>query len=438
VHKILVSTILFFSLLQASAQDFPEEGSSPLALSTRCYEMIQEDVPDGHDLGESSSTQTWCYSQIATSEGQVDQLIFSPIGHEVKPELSLLVDQEGVITHGSLLNDEVSIHRVYADEFNPFDVPLEEPRDQATGLTPAISYSQAEQVYQLFKKYSYQTQTSFSLQSVNTMRVAQSINSPWRGFWWPYKSGRLHNGASSPLAKYDRFVKARTGSNPGAQSWERSNHNYSGVWWEGHCNGWAAAAILRKEPRFSRRDSRSGITFSVADQKGLLSEADYCSAVAFFGKRNRGRASDNPRDISAAQFHKTVTYYLGTLRKPVVMDYHPTTAVDNHPVSGYTMDIERIGPRKLSVTAKLTFHRYDKKATHPPGVAPPYTRTYKYSLTEDESGKITGGAWRSANPDFIWVPLAVKDCGRNNPGIQFGQVHDILNLPSASNANSLE
>ena len=111
-RKMQILSFSWFLLISLSfnlapGQDFPDAGQSPLALSTHCYELYQEDVPDGHERVEAQSKNLWCYAQIATPDGQVDQLVFRPIGFEVKPELSFLVDQENMITHGSLLNGEV-------------------------------------------------------------------------------------------------------------------------------------------------------------------------------------------------------------------------------------------------------------------------------------------------------------------------------------------
>lgn len=399
-----------------------------------CYEFS---LPDGTEVSEMNAKpapQIWCYHKDTDIGGT---FVFNADEAEAKPELSFYVDADGVLTHGSLLDGQVTYHRVHASEFNPFNVPTEEPLDQPTVPFPRISLESVKNIMQAFENSEVTLMKPFEVRegevtaaAISPSSYGSSIKKPWRGFWWGYKNAPLARNSSAPLAKYDRYVRAR-GFSSNAVGWELANHKYSGVWWEGHCNGWATSAILRSEPRTSKRDRVSGVTFSVDDQKGILAETDYCAKVAFYGDRYRGNG-DNKRDIFPALFHKTITYYIGQLRKPVIIDYRSDVAVDNHPVSAYSMKTVKTGPNTYTVTAVLTFHKYDSKRNMRPGIAPSYTRTYKYTLREDSRGNIVGGSWLSANPDFIWVPLSIQDCNKNNPYIRFDMVADILDLPSTS------
>src|SRR5262249_29147455 len=95
---------------------------------------------------------------------------------------------------------------------------------------------------------------------------------PWSGWWWPtgyFPSPLAAEGG--PLDKFDRYIGSLGFPNPGAKSWEAIHHFKPGCSWCGHCHGWAAAAILEPEPT---RPGRIGmIDFTVADLKGLLTEA---------------------------------------------------------------------------------------------------------------------------------------------------------------------
>jgi hypothetical protein len=95
------------------------------------------------------------------------------------------------------------------------------------------------------------------------------------------------------------------------------------------------------------------------------------------------------------------------------------------------MDIQRTGTNRYKVTAKLNVHRYDSSRIEQPGIAPEYTRTYRYTLITDDSGTPTGGSWISTNPDFLWVPLAPTTCSQNNPHMDEGYTAEILDLPAA-------
>lgn len=377
--------------------------------------------------------ETWCYQQLSSPQGTL--FVFNADADKVLPELSFTIDPDGVMTHASMKKGVRSVHKVLAKDFNPFSVPYREPRGMPTSsASRLLSKEFLHSASEALRVLSTSRSVLVSIDSISTLALETGVISedadikPWRGYWWAYNGRRLSNGSKSPMAKYDRFVRARTGSSPGTQSWENANHRYHGIVWEGHCNGWAASSVLRAEPAFPKYDSRSGVTFSVSDQKGLLAEVDYCAKVAFFGSRYRGSRS-NPRDINPALFHNTLRYYIGTLKKPVAVDYKQYAPVDNHIISGYTMDIRRTGVNTFAVIAKLRMHKYDSGISQTPGTAPLYTRTYSYRLREGDNGTLTG-TWTSGNPDFLWVPLASVDCGSNNPRINHDRMQEILDLPA--------
>lgn len=418
--RILAALSILFTAAIPSAwsQD------TKLKIEARCYTLQIPDTPDMDSKAPTYVNQNWCYHQNTADK---NTFIFNADSSEVRPELSLIVSEDGILTHGSLLAGKVTFHRVSAAEYNPYPVPLKEPT-KARRMTPRrLDFLSAEKVYQELRNA--QTPATFMRIAPLEATSARAAIIPWRGFWWAYRNQHLSRTENSPLGKYDRFLRAR-GLPAGSRTWENANHRYKGISWEGHCNGWAASAILRAEPRSSKTDSISGVTFSIDDQKGLLSEMDYCASTSFYGNRYRGRATDNRRDILPADFHKTVTYYIGQLRKPVIMDYMSGIAVDNHPVSGYDMNIIRRNQNTVEVTARMIFHKYDSKTGFRPGPAPTYIRTYKYTLRESASGQIIGGSWLSDNPDFIWVPLSIKDCSRNNPYLELNLMQTILNLPA--------
>jgi len=416
---ILKSFSLFFSALIFS----------PIlsAQQTACYAFASPDNPESSPLG-TLRTETWCYRKLSSPQGAV--YAYNADGEEVKPELAFVIEPDGIMTHASLLAGEVTVHKVSAKHFNPFSVPSEEPQAVTAVLNSEIpELSQSAQSVLEFLLNEPAEFVEVDLREGDIESSAAEVL-PWRGFWWPWKSMRLSTGSDSPLAKYDRFVKAKTGTNPGSQAWEKIYHKYRGEWWHGHCNGWAASAVLRKEPRKTVKDPVSGVSFSVSDQKGILAEADYCAKISFFGKRYRGNSGDDIKDIYPKDFHHVVTYYVGTLKKPVAIDYYRSTTVDNHVISGYKMTIKKTGPHTYQVRADLKVHKYDGFRTNVPAIAPTYTRTYRYTLEEDGDGQIIGGNWFSTNPDFLWVPLSPQDCNSNNAKMSHAIVEEILALPA--------
>ncbi len=392
------------------------------AESTSCYRFTMQDSVERSAI-PTLSTQTWCYKSVSSPVGST--LIYNADQSSVRPELSALLDADGIVTHGSLSKGVVTIHRVNARDLNPLPVPLSEPAQLAPIAAQSHDVSDALSKFQSSRA----EVPNMTIQEGTFEGWVLPEHLPWRGFWWSYKSNALAGSNNSPLAKYDRYVNARTGVTPRVASWERTYHKFKDIAWEGHCNGWAASAVLRPEPNTSRFHQQSGIVFSVSDQKGILAEEDYCATVAFYGSRNYGKASNDPKDIYPAEFHTVLHYYVGQLRKVVAMDYMSTRSVDNHLVSGITSIITPKNADTFNVITTLTVHRYDANHSKPPGVAPTYIRTYKYTLKVDGEGNLIGGSWISGNPDFLWVPLSPVDCSSNNPRMSQQFTSEILNLP---------
>lgn len=415
INRINSTTLLIFC---AAVSVF---SSTAKAESSHCYNIPMANSPMA-ESNASPRSEAWCYERTNDPKGMY---IYNIDDDMVKPELALLVDEQGIITHASLIQDKITYHKVASSEFNPFSVPLKEPTQlsQVPESYAANYQASAKEVLENLRHAEISTiatKDTFRISDNEVQPFASASFQPWRGYWWPYRNFPL----SGPLSRYDSFVQNRTGINPGTHSWESSHHFYKGISWEGHCNGWAASAILRSEPKSTH--SGNGISFSVSDIKGLLAEKDYCANVAFFGTRYNG--SGNISDIAPALFHRTLVYYIKTLRKPVAMDYKRDAPVDNHIASAYSMTLTRINYNTFDVVANLTMHKYDSSRINTPGIAPTYTRTYHYRLVVDSSGNPISGTWISTNPDFLWVPLSPTTCNGNNPRVSGNWVDVIRNM----------
>lgn len=399
--------------------------SSPAysTIEPRCYEIpIAQpqlaEAADRHIESQEIYKEIWCYQDLDTP--RTGQFIYNIDHEKVRPELSMIRDENGELTHGSLTQGEITYHKVNSKEYNPFSIPLNEP----TSLTPSLIPLDLETVREshrilsdLLNSHRSQQLADLTLSAGHIQ--ASSIHKPWRGYWWPQKGQSL----APTLRKYDNVLRLN-GEESTAVNWEASKHAWGGAWWEGHCNGWAASSILRAEPRTTR--FHSGEEFSISNQKGLLAEKDYCAKAAFFGGRSLSSGEIHAQFISAKQFHTTLRYYIGGLRKPIAMDYQASGVVDNHVVSGYDMTIEDLGDRRFQVTTVLTMHKYDGKNTDAIGVAPKYNRTYKYLLVTDENNAVVSGEWISGNPDFIWVPLSTSTCPKGNAYVTEDWVQAII------------
>ncbi len=152
---------------------------------------------------------------------------------------------------------------------------------------------------------------------------------PWSSDWWDQVGAKMSKGWNgttqdfswnattkqyqlqnptkavndrSPLRKYDEFVRLKYGTDPqsallelkGDDAYVFSHHvdpedaaklDADGVsysWW-GHCNGWAAACLLEREPWGNI--TKNGVLFEVADLKALLAETFFGTAADFTGRR---------------------------------------------------------------------------------------------------------------------------------------------------------
>ena len=378
---------------------------------TECYEVPNEGTPFGGK--ESLGSEIWCYRELENPQGS--RLIYNvdKTGH-MRTELSMIVEADGTMRHVSLKQGKLTPHRVLASDFNPVGAPLMPPPNAKRvkePISPSASQSIESGIRTLNENWqNVPVRAAIVKEGVYT---ATSDVIPWRGYWYPYSSDRLHRGEDSPMAKYDRFVARRAlKTNPGAVKWENYWHN-GGYGWSGHCNGWAAAAVLAPEPKVAIRDPYSGEVFRPFDLKGLLIERHYCPKYVMYGSRNFG-TGQNQADIIASTFHNVLTYFIGELRKPVLADLMSTRPVQNSVISGYSMDIRRTGTHSFFVDARVRVHLYDKDPSDQSGVARYVTKRYRYSLRVDDSGQVVSGSWSSANPDFLWIALAPSTCPDHN------------------------
>jgi hypothetical protein len=234
---------------------------------------------------------------------------------------------------------------------------------------------------------------------------------PWSGYWWPLSKGELIYGYNSdvpPLQKYDAVAY---GYYPGPATYESYNNelNYSsgaGSWF-GLCNGWSAAAIMTKEPTSS--NTVQGITFSVGDQKGLLSEAWYeTSGDGWFeGYRYDGNAGDDLQDLYPDQLWILLQTYVRDQGVPIVLDITADEAVWNYPFYNYDLSGTAVGNNWYDCSL------YIEGADD--GVYPDFvgiqkiTRNYTF-MVQVVNGNIVNGSgyWTGDSvqnhPDFAWYP----------------------------------
>lgn len=286
----------------------------------------------------------------------------------------------------------------------------------------------------------------------------ESKKKPWSGFWWPLADDKNPNlyDKGGPMDKYDQYVKKKYGYDPGAREWENRSIVIGGhkvaksklhektaerdygydingdgdlddpydwnrdgdyndtmnAGWFGHCHAWAAASVLEDEP--TKPVTRMGITFTVGDQKGLLTECHYSDPVDLFKGTRYDGESDDKNDIYPKDFHTTIIKWIGNDGKALVFDKDPGEQVWNHPAYAYRMEMEWDSEDKSKMWVRCEVTLLSD------GVDPNYVgqaniyETYYYWL-KFEDGDIVDSGWGNKNgwyedrhPDFIWHPIRPK------------------------------
>ena len=169
---------------------------------------------------------------------------------------------------------------------------------------------------------------------------------------WSYEIDEL-----SPMDKYAltaQLTAPAGASNPWLASAAEILTSYfpHGDSWWGHCNGWAAAAILTHEPREDRvfRAGEHDITFTTADMKGLLTEAHYSVRAHVYGSRYNSE-EDDITDLAPGAFQQVIDFYFRQQQVPVVFDTTADTAVWNYPAYGAELVLdETTDPTALAFT----------------------------------------------------------------------------------------
>jgi len=276
---------------------------------------------------------------------------------------------------------------------------------------------------------------------------------PYSGFIYPDRSGGtdIRQGRGlSPLGKYDKAFNGGRGlavshermditshlKRPNAMNsrrkarleqlnrsvglFERMRAKRS-VRWNGHCNGWTAAAIRHAEPQ--NNVVRNGVTFTPADIKGLLAELYMYTDTEFLGGVDKA--------INPGTLHLVLANWLGAGDYPIGMDSSVGEEVWNHPIYAYKVKIDKQSKRQAEVHMTITYADYSaSESDKSPRLAK--TLTFHYLLDLDSKGNIVGGSYYgdSDQIDMLWAPLRPTQGGTEgnklgNPHLDCKKILDI-------------
>jgi competence ComEA-like helix-hairpin-helix protein len=236
--------------------------------------------------------------------------------------------------------------KTLSDRIEPTVEPMRKELDALSEKLRKLDQTSAEYKTTLD---SYKTKQSAYVDAL--VKFYDTVLADLNGGRLTVKSGKLTHvdGWSydlSELSPMDKFAlqmwdRKETSPNPFYMpAWELLNH-YSpsgGSWW-GHCNGWAAAAILTNEPRASVTTKIAGndVVYTSADLKGLLTESHYSTYSHFYGERYNDEKNDI-KDLTPKAFHTIISHYLRDRKVPFVFDTTASAEVWNFPV--YAADLE--------------------------------------------------------------------------------------------------
>jgi hypothetical protein len=260
-----------------------------------------------------------------------------------------------------------------------------------------------------------------------------AAHQPWSGWWWP-ANGRVGGpylfDLNGPLAKYDNYVAGLGAGDPGTRQWEQTELRFDGLQWAGHCNGWAAAALLEAEP--TQPIETQGMRFSVADQKGLLSAYHFADAAIWL------HGGDS--ELSAVDFHNRLLEWLGNRRKGFVVTFRPAQndEVWSYPVFGFDMVMspDSLEPDVTNVTAHVWLSDNNVPADFV-GMVPwkGGAQTYQYRIRGPREAPASG-AWSGisvagpfARPWTIWYPdPGTRNLDRtlSSPNLDYSTIRRIL------------
>ncbi len=283
--------------------------------------------------------------------------------------------------------------------------------------------------------------------------VATAAHKPWSSWWYPKKDNDLFVGEDSTFAKYD-ILRAKYHQAVGrpqagsARTYEQNLYNPRALAWEGLCDAWALAAVVKPEPKkpVALKIGSTKMSFSVADLKALLLktfEAVDDSNLKYYGQKFTGAANGwiYP-DVFPEQFHRFVEVQLFEKKQPFVMDHDPGLEVWNVPVFKANYLVEKVPNEPNAVFIRMWLYTAEPTLASEKDFVGTReaVREYNYVLQGERNASgdltVTSGYWvkgpggdsRKNHPDyFIAIPKPREIVRKSwNPEIDVNIIDEIL------------
>lgn len=257
-----------------------------------------------------------------------------------------------------------------------------------------------------------------------------NVDMPWSGYWYPFRGGELFSFDDSPLAKLDR-VAARMNRPTDARGWERARSEASSIdSWEGHCGSWAVASATTREP--TRAVTFQGETFTIADQKALITKSHENFQSKMYGVRYLGNADTDGtmQDLRPEGFQLVANTILGEQRRSFVIDSDSGIEVWSKPVYRWRWvakrDPERPGTLRVKgfpflIRERIGIDDAPTSTADRSGPAFEYRFYLDPEVRADGKRRVIAGEWiggsRDSHPDFILAPVVGTPWLSANPEV---------------------
>jgi hypothetical protein len=239
----------------------------------------------------------------------------------------------------------------------------------------------------------------------------RAYRTAWSGYWWPMLVGSRgwhlydERGPFTPLVKYGQDT-----GDFGPLAWEQRfklTTDPNNDWW-GHCNGWAAAAVLEPEPTQGVRTG--AVVYNVGEIKGLLAACHQGDPLDFFSGRAHRDGADYRTDLRALDFHRALLFYLRDRGESLILNISEKPEIWNYPAYAFRMNgaTDFRNPSVTQVTVTLAFADNNVQP-HFVGTAT-FTTTYTYWVQGDpqSTNGATAADWTGnsvfIHPQFAWHP----------------------------------
>ncbi|MGM0574245.1 MAG: proprotein convertase P-domain-containing protein [Myxococcota bacterium] len=193
--------------------------------------------------------------------------------------------------------------------------------------------------------------------------------------------------------------------------------------WYGHCNAWAAAAIMEPEPR--RATEVDGIPFTSGDVKAYITEAYMELHSEFYGTRNNhhddaeAREAVDYRDLTPAAFHILFADLVGRRDKGFVIDRYTGSQVWNQPVRAFRSKAEPL------------YGVVD-------GEAVPLTREVTYTVYSGGDGDVRQRGEQEVYPVLVTTTFHWMSDGLPHETLTHEGIHDEIDDETFASASRIE